>query len=111
MICQSCNQQMIQHAEKRWICPHCFAGSHPDRVITQGTWTLQVFYRAKGSRSEGSHGVLYKDGLPIPDAVPGTGLETDLGLMKYYKNPRDSHLPLILLAGIIWITARSSLPG
>jgi hypothetical protein len=54
------------------------------KVLREGGWELQIWYRAKGSRSEGQHGVLLHDGKTIKGVTVGEELDTALGKMKYY---------------------------
>ena len=55
-----------------------------NKVLREGAWELQIWYRAKGTRSEGQHGVLYHKGKLVKAAAVGKELETSLGKMKYY---------------------------
>lgn len=68
-----------------------FSGTEttPSRVNHKGVWILLIYYRNKGTRSEGQHGVLLKDGQVITSGSPGAMLETELGTMKYYMHPKD----------------------
>jgi hypothetical protein len=49
-------------------------------------WELRIFYRAKGSRSEGQHGALFFKGKEIPPGKTGDEKKTPFGLMMYYGN-------------------------
>jgi hypothetical protein len=62
------------------------ATGKPDRVLSKGEWELQIFYRAKGTRSEGQHGVLTHKGKPIPPGKEREEKDTPLGVMLYYGN-------------------------
>ncbi|MBJ6610567.1 MAG: hypothetical protein JG718_09435 [Candidatus Thiothrix moscowensis] len=55
-----------------------------DKVLRAEGWELQIWYRAKGSRSEGQHGVLLQGGKAIKGKSTGEELETALGKMKFY---------------------------
>ena len=55
-----------------------------NKVLREGAWELRIWYRAKGTRSEGQHGVLYHNGQMVKAAAVGKQLETSLGNMKYY---------------------------
>lgn len=56
----------------------------PDRVLKKGEWEFQIFYRAKGSRSEGQHGVLLHKGVALPPGKKKEEKESPLGTMVYY---------------------------
>lgn len=66
--------------------------AQPDRVITEGRWELRIWYRQRGSRSEGQHGVLLRDGVPVEAARSGEVRDTSLGKMRYYA-PTDGDMP------------------
>ncbi len=68
-----------------------FSGTEtsPSRIYAKGAWKLYIYYRLKGTRSEGQHGVLYQDGEEVKFGQPGITLQTELGEMKYYLNPED----------------------
>jgi hypothetical protein len=53
------------------------------KIISKGGWHLVIAYRAKGTKSEGQEGKLYRGLIPIPGAE-GQELDTPLGKMKYY---------------------------
>lgn len=55
-----------------------------DKVLRAEGWELQIWYRAKGSRSEGQHGVLFQNGKLIKGATVGEEMDTALGKMKFY---------------------------
>ena len=61
-----------------------FCLKEPDRIQREEYWELLVYYRAKGSRSEGPHGILLHNGLPVELETFHKELETSLGVMKYY---------------------------
>lgn len=64
----------------------------PDHTYSKGTWRLEIYRTyAKGTESEGSFGLLFKDGRPVYPKSVGEVIETDLGRMKYYRNPTDQH--------------------
>lgn len=56
----------------------------PDYVEKKGNWELRIYYRAKGTKAEGSHGILLFNNKPYITNRVGDEVETDLGLMKYY---------------------------
>jgi|GEM_PF-2472957 len=56
----------------------------PDKVLRAGEWQLHITYRAKGSKSEGQHGVLFYRGEPVHGSRVGEERDTALGRMKYY---------------------------
>jgi len=58
----------------------------PDRVLKDGDWEFQVFYRAKNTRSEGQHGVLIHKGKVIPPEKKGKEKDTPFGMMVFYGN-------------------------
>ena len=58
----------------------------PDRVLKKGDWEFRVFYRAKGSRSEGQHGVLIHKGNVVPPGKKDEELATAFGIIVYYGN-------------------------
>ncbi|HEX3028098.1 MAG TPA: hypothetical protein VHT34_02055 [Clostridia bacterium] len=62
------------------------AAIYPDNHYSEkkGDWFLRVYYRVKGTRSEGTQGFLFFQEKPITGKHVGEELETDLGLMKYY---------------------------
>ncbi len=62
------------------------AAIYPDNhyLEKKGDWILRVYYRAKGTRSEGTQGFLFFQGKLIIGKHVGEELETDMGLMKYY---------------------------
>ena len=55
-----------------------------DKVLRDNGWELQIWYRAKGSRSEGQHGVLLHNGNEIKGSRVGEEMTTALGKMHYY---------------------------
>ena len=57
----------------------------PDRILERDGWELRLWYRNRGTRSEGQHGILSFAGREIPPAPLGTERETALGRMKYYE--------------------------
>lgn len=61
----------------------------PGKSFESGPWRLDIFLRAKGSRSEGSHGVLYHQGKVVEPQEVAQVIETGLGAMKYYRHPAD----------------------
>ncbi|WP_433745149.1 hypothetical protein [Paenibacillus amylolyticus] len=57
---------------------------NPGYMDKKGDWELKIYYRAKGTRSEGQHGLLFHKGKWVSADHVGELKETDLGLMKYY---------------------------
>ena len=53
-------------------------------VAKRGDWELHVFYRSRGTKSEGRHGVLVHKGNVVLGGQTGETLQTDLGPMKYF---------------------------
>ena len=113
MKCPECGAEILPSGAGFEICPECghgsptveaareggqlafqehqrsLAESPPDRTYLAGIWELRVVYKARGSKSEGSHGILIRDGEIIPPGEVGEILPTDLGPMKYYASPED----------------------
>ena len=56
----------------------------PHKTFKKGAWELQIVYLLKGTRSEGLHGVLIKQGEVVKPHSLGEEIQTDLGPMKYY---------------------------
>lgn len=50
---------------------------------------LHIYYRNRGSKSEGQHGVLLHDGQAVEPRQVGELIETDLGTLKYYLRLED----------------------
>jgi len=61
----------------------------PGKSFESGPWSLDIFLRAKSSRSEGSHGVLYHQGNVVEPQEVAQVIEIDLGAMKYCRHPAD----------------------
>jgi len=59
------------------------------RSDIMGEWRLDIYFRYKGSRSEGQHGILIHNGEIIEPKKVGEVIDTDLGLMKYYCHLED----------------------
>jgi hypothetical protein len=57
-------------------------------VYQRGEWRFEVEYRAKGSRSEGQNGKLFKGDKPVEGNTVGELLDTSFGKMKYYGTER-----------------------
>ncbi|WDP92184.1 MAG: hypothetical protein HUN04_21660 [Desulfobacter sp.] len=53
-----------------------------DVVYEKDGWRLNVFITQKGSRSQGSHGILLKNGKPV-NGKKGETLETAIGTLRY----------------------------
>ena len=55
----------------------------PDIVKSAGEYKLLVYYIAKGTRSEGVHGVLVKNGEVVDAVQDQTELKTGFGVLVY----------------------------
>lgn len=64
-----------------------------DTKYRSGPWELRILYRARGTRSEGSHGVLYRNGEIVEPHHLGEFVDTGLGKLKYYAHLEEPHLP------------------
>lgn len=62
------------------------------KSIVSGAWTLNIYFRCRGSKSEGQHGVLFRNGEPVEPRQVGEVIDTDLGRMKYYYHLEDMEL-------------------
>jgi hypothetical protein len=93
-ICPTCGYGS-SHFEKltEWKKELAETGDLPDKILEKGSWALHIFYRLKGSKSEGQHGVLIHEGETVEPSRVGEILETDLGKIKYYLHPRDMEHP------------------
>lgn len=71
-----------------------FSGTEttPGNVYTRGAWTLYIYYRNRATRSQGQHGVLYKDGLEVQPKQVGEIIQTELGDLKYNMRPEEMTL-------------------
>jgi len=56
--------------------------AQPDIVKKAGSYELRIYYVAKGTRSEGLHGVLTANGAVVDDSVAAKEMETDVGLLR-----------------------------
>ena len=65
----------------------------PDKTLKKGSWELQIFYRNKGTRSEGQHGVLLYYDKPVQGTVVGEEKDTELGRMEYYGPENEKQVP------------------
>ncbi len=61
-----------------------------------GTWRLDIYFRLKGSKSEGQHGILFHNGEIVEPKQVGEAIHTDLGLLKYYCRLEDIEYPFEL---------------
>ena len=61
----------------------------PDIQLSKGLWELKIFYIAKGTRSEGLHGVLYKNNMEKKANRLKEEIKTDLGEFIYYGDLKD----------------------
>ena len=106
MKCPECGHDTYTSRGGYEICPGCGYGSPTvaeqrrkfeedkrsleeepaDRLYSKGAWKLKIVYKARGSKSEGPHGVLYKNGKMIDPLQPGEMIDTDLGILKYYAH-------------------------
>nr|WP_320015677.1 hypothetical protein [uncultured Desulfobacter sp.] len=59
--------------------------SKADIVYRKDAWRLNVYITQKGSRSQGSHGILLKNGKQV-NGKNGEALETAIGTLQY-KGP------------------------
>ena len=71
-----------------------FSGTEttPGNIYHLGAWTLYLYYRNRGTRSQGQHGILFKDGQEVNPTQVGQIIQTDLGDLKYYKTPEEMTL-------------------
>jgi hypothetical protein len=81
---QSARQQRAFDEHKRALTQ-----AAPDESFVSGTWMLHIYYRNRGSKSEGQHGVLLHDGQAVEPRQVGELIETDLGTLKYYLRLED----------------------
>jgi len=68
---------------------HPISLSLADKKVAKGRWELLIFYRNKGTRSEGQHGILLHYGEVIEPERADQELDTDIGKIKYYLLPRE----------------------
>jgi ribosomal protein L37E len=125
MKCPICGNRTYTSVGGREICPECGYGSPTvatmkkrqlqeleeyrrsisespaDRSYRSGEWELKIVYKARGTKSEGPHGVLYKDGGIIEPHHVGEVINTDFGILKYYSHLEETEWPWISLAGIL----------
>ena len=117
MQCPQCGTNMYQSIGGTDICPGCGFGSASvaeaaaqrqhqideynkqmeaeaaPRSIVSGDWTLNIYFRYRGSKSEGQHGILFHNGELIEPQIVGEVIDTDLGRMKYYCRLEDMKVP------------------
>jgi hypothetical protein len=117
MQCPECGTNMYKSIGGLDICPGCGFGSASvaegvaqrqrqiddynkqmeaeaaHRSIVSGDWVLNIYYRFRGSKSEGQHGRLFHNGELIEPQQVGEIIDTDLGQMKYYCRLEDMELP------------------
>lgn len=69
-----------------------FSGTEttPGNIYQKGRWTLFIYYRNRGTRSQGQHGILIHDGQEVQPKQPGEIIQTPLGELKYYKDPAET---------------------
>jgi hypothetical protein len=108
MKCPECGHDTYTSRGGFEICPNCGYGSPTaaaaeaerhrkfeayerslleepaDRLYSEGPWQLKIIYKERGTKSEGPHGVLYRDGEIVDPLQPGEMIDTDLGTLKYY---------------------------
>ena len=113
MKCTQCGTEMYKSMGGLDICPGCGYGSPSmaqktvekqkkkeeenrkreedakPRSDIMGKWRLDIYFRLKGSRSEGQHGVLFHNGEIVEPKQVGEVIHTDLGQMKYYCHLED----------------------
>lgn len=73
-----------QHPEKVKQLIQASVAAKTPRSFVSGDWTLNIFFRNQGSRSEGQHGVLLHKGETVEGSETGAVIDTDLGQLKYY---------------------------
>ena len=88
---QSARQQQTFDEDKRALTQ-----AAPNKSFVSGTWTLHIYYRMRGSKSEGQHGVLLHDGQAVEPHEVGELIKTDLGTLKYYRRLEDMTAPFEL---------------
>ena len=106
MKCPECGHDTYTSRGGYEICPNCGYGSPTvaerrrqfeedkrsleeepaDGLYSKGAWKLKIVYKLRGSKSEGPHGVLYRDDERVNSLQPGEMIETDLGTLKYYAH-------------------------
>jgi hypothetical protein len=79
--------------------------ARPDVVKAAGSYELRVYYVARGTRSEGLHGVLTANGAVVDDPVGAKEMETDVGLLRCYGPWQDRKL---LFASSGWLSKDTS---
>jgi len=57
-------------------------------IYTNASWTLEITYLNRDTRSEGQQGRLLENGKPVNAEMGGESLDTPLGLIKYYGSER-----------------------
>lgn len=69
-----------------------FSGTEtiPGNIYQKGAWTLFIYYRNRGTRSQGQHGILIRDGKEVLPKQAGEIIQTELGELKYYKDPAQT---------------------
>lgn len=86
LLC-ACRAGTQKPLEGTWVHPgpnmesHAIELANPDRVVRKGQYELRLYYVARGTRSEGVHGILLENGEVVADSTPGRTLETDLGTL------------------------------
>jgi hypothetical protein len=117
MQCPQCGTKMYLSISGIDICPGCGYGSTSvaeataqrqrqidegnrqmeaataPRTIASGEWVLNIYYRLRGSKSEGQHGILFHSGELIEPHQVGEVIDTDLGQMRYYCRLEDMVMP------------------
>ncbi len=65
----------------------------PDFMYQKKGWELNIWYTAKGSRSEGTFGKLYHNGKEVTPKIKNEELQTPLGTLRYETSnvPWGSH--------------------
>ena len=110
MKCPKCGIIMYRSRSGIDICPGCGFGSPSiaqkiDEIaakekgktapisIVKGAWRFNIYFRFRGSKSEGQHGILLHNGKPLEPEQVGDVIDTDLGKMKYYCDLEDMEVP------------------
>ncbi len=116
MQCPKCGHETYTSRGGYEICPNCGYGSPTvaaaeaeryrkfeayerslleepaDRLYSKGPWKLKIIYKERGTKSEGPHGILYKDGEMVDPPEPGKIIDTDLGILKYYAHLNETQM-------------------
>lgn len=69
------------------------ASARRPRSLVRGDWTLNIYFRNQGTRSEGQHGILLHNNKAVEPREVDEVIDTDLGQMKYYGRLEGVHVP------------------